>query len=254
MKKAVLSTILLSGLLLGSSVVNAADPNEKDRNRNAETDVNIKLTDEGTSKPEPGPFYGALAFVESPRPYSFSGDVVSGAGQVNLVASKVNSGNKNLVVNDDRRDKDSDNGFNTPWTVSAQFKDVKLVGGENKPLEGAVLTLKPSKAYLYNIGDKIEETDHGLDIIPEPVPKIDDNTPDAKDVTTSEVKLAAEGAAQPIMKSTKAGSTGEISTLNRGAFTNLSDAKLSVSSANKQGTYKGKLLWTLTSDYSNSND
>lgn len=247
MKKAVLSTVLLSSLLLGGTIVNAEgekDPNN-DSNRKSSTDVDIKLKDSTDIHEEDGPFSDSLALVYTPSAYSFSGDLANVSNRELKLDNKTEKAvSQNIVVNDDRKDKETKNGKNYPWTLSAQFN---VEGQEG--LQGAVLELMPNGAYKYNIGSETHKTKNGEDIKKRPAPDGIEGDK-AEGITTPEsVSLPANEAAQPIMTSTKDDVLADKSSEDRGAFTNLNKAVLHISSNSDKGSYSGKVLWTLQSDY-----
>lgn len=248
MKKAVLSTVLLSSLLLGGTIVNAEgekDPNN-DSNRKSSTDVDIKLKDSSDIHEEKGPFSDTLALVYTPSAYSFSGDLVDVSNrELKLENETKKAETQNIVVNDDRKDKETGMGKDYPWTLSAAFE----VNKEQTGLQGAVLELIPNGAYTYDIGGKHIQTKHGDDIEPKPAPNEITGEVASGITTEKNVKLNANAAAQPIMTSTKDAAREDDSSEKRGAFTNLNNAKLHISSNSTKGSYSGKVLWTLQSDY-----
>lgn len=227
MKKTILATVLLSGLVL-SVAAPAAYAAPADTSR-----VEVELTKDGGYEPSPGPYKDHLTFVHKPTVFKFSSAVSDGS--LLLENQHANKDSQYLVVNDDRKD-DSGASKQTPWTVTGKLS--KLTAADGTELN-AKLNLIPGEIKQYNIG--LLETVDGVEDY-KAVPVVPDSPKATEDYTKSDVSLqSGSTAVQFLAKTTSAITTP------KGVFTNLGNSKLAIAAGNGKNvnSYSGYIDWVL---------
>ncbi|WP_288396139.1 WxL domain-containing protein [uncultured Vagococcus sp.] len=150
MKKAILSTALLSAVFLGSiQVASAAEVKQE------KTPVGIefeKITGQGE-----GPFKGALSLTYKPSALDF-GKFKSGGAFIDAAAVNISDDNKQwLIINDDRdypapTTGDTADGKGGTWELTAKMSDLKDASGKTLPTK---LTMNFGGIQNYNMGTEV---------------------------------------------------------------------------------------------------
>ena len=243
MKKQILSTILLSGLVLAVGAVNAsaADAiveNNVVKSEKTFSDVEVKLVEEDGNKPGEGPFLNNLAIAWVPKLYSFSGSTTDNE----LILENTNAAKEQqaVTVNDDRQDK-------TKWTLSAQLSKLETAGGE--ALSSKMVIKTDGTLKRYDIGDKyFDAANNRWDLEHKQIDHsaLDDDSGlyDLK----QNFDLPADGqtTVTVIEKTAAEDPTGDN---KNGVTAYVGDASLVMAAGSakteKKGDYTGKLVWTV---------
>jgi len=241
MKKAILSTLLLSTIFIGAASVNAAGNAADAAERSATTDITVDLKkDEGSDQNVPGVFKDTLAIVYKPTAFKFSGYTTGNS--LSLTNKHQYKNNQYIVVNDDRKDAAGKYLEKTSWTLSGKLSNVT---DGNKVLASS-LSLKPTTLKTYNIGsDEIVENGT-ITYKPLAVDYASASNAGAGYATTTP-KLVAGGDEVDIITAVDAAISSTDST-NRGVVTGLGDnAQLDIVAGAEIGSYTGTITWTLAS-------
>lgn len=239
MKKNLLATVLLSGLVLGASATTVSAAETPEGGSVETSKVEVKLQEEQGNEPGSGPFKDKLAIVHKPNIFKFSGKTTTGS--LNLSNENAQSDTQFISVNDDRKDEESGEFTFGAWELTGALSE--LTDGGTPLLANMIFT--PGELLQYDIGEL--KTVNGVeDYGPA---QVDPNAAQAnKDkYKLSGFTLAADGDAVPFL--TSAAPTGTPTQTDvRGVATNLGDVNLTVATGNatKAGTYTGTVTWTLS--------
>lgn len=244
MKKTILSTILLSGLVLSVAAPSAlAEVSTKSGQGETEVNVNI-LEDKGHEENE-GDYLGKLAIVWKPTKFDFEGS--QSMNDFTLRNRHDKRDDQFIAVNDDRRETAAD--LSTPnkggtWKLSGQLGDLTALSN-NKSLN-ATMTFIPSALQYYDIGNTKDLTPEEIkDFVPK---KIDKGSPTADMDNYGLVNpfnLKAEGDEVTFMRKTSTDDEGQG---KRGVFSNLGNNEIRIidKTGNNVGLYEGQITWTVS--------
>jgi len=242
MKKAILSTLLLSTIFVGAASVNAAEDAENAAERSATTDVTVDLKkDEVSDQNVPGVFKDTLAIVYKPTAFKFSGYTTGNS--LSLMNKHEYKNDQYIAVNDDRKDSEGKYLEKTSWTLNGQLSDIT---NETTVLASS-LSLKPTALKTYNIGSE-EIVENGTNNYkPAAIDYAGASAAEAGYTAVEAPKLVAGGDAVNIITAKDAVISSTDST-NRGVVTGLGDkAQLDIAAGAEIGSYAGTITWTLAS-------
>lgn len=261
MKKAILSTVLLSGLVLSVAApkASAAAGSISNGDKNT-TGVEVTIESDDGHKDGEGPYADHLAMTKVPTKFIFKGESTKTA----LVLENAHPKKERnfMAVNDDRKDDDG-NKIAPAWKVVGQLSKITNKADRNKALD-AKLTINPGlpegsdgltgdfKAGLirqYNAGPIITKPDGTKDFEPAPI-KVDSKVVADGKYEAHSITLAADGVSTDIILESK--NSDLIQDEERGVFTNLGDAVLNIGSGkanvDKTTEYDGVIKWELQSN------
>lgn len=252
MKKAILSTVLLSGLVLSvmaptaSAVVSTASGN-------AETDVKVNLKKDEGHEENNGDYFRTLAIVWKPTEFRFEGSATT--QDLHLLNRHDKRDRQFIAVNDDRRtDPSEETHAGKGWSLTGKLGELTNTADANAKLN-ATMTVYPEKMYIYDIGDNIFNNGTTKDYIPKPIPDpldpnmaLDDPANTALDdmyTLRPSFNMKAGGNEIPFILKEKNGTP--LDEGKRGVLTNLgnNDLRIVKPSAEKVGSYEGKITWTV---------
>lgn len=253
MKKTILSTILLSGLVLSvaAPIASAAEAD------NSSTDVEVVLEKEDDGHNEGnGDYFGKLAIVWKPTRFQYQGKT---SGNDIFMANNNEFKKRNFIaVNDDRRDEttsgqpiESDPAAEGTWKLSGKLNELTH-SYSGKELD-ARLQINPEAPYIYNIGPSSVDANNNRRYEPKPIPNphtsqtlISDDD-DLKNVYDLKSDFTLESKGDAIEFLSKKDSVALDNASKRGIFTNLGNNNITVlgDSGKEAGIYNGTITWTL---------
>lgn len=252
MKKAILSTVLLSGLVL-SVMAPTASAAVSTASGNAETDVKVNLKKDEGHEENNGEYFKTLAIVWKPTEFRFEGSATD--QNLRLLNRHDKSTRQFIAVNDDRRVSASDEKHaGKGWTLTGKLGNLTNTADPNAKLN-ATMTVSPDELYIYDIGKQMFGSGANEDYIPKPIPGtldpgkiIDSQTnTDLDDMYTlrPSFNMKAGGNEVPFIFKEKNGI--ELDEGRRGVFTNLGTNELRIAkpTAEKVGAYEGQITWTV---------
>lgn len=251
MKKSILSTILLSGLVLSVVAPTALAADVVD---NVDTDVEVFLEKEDDGHNEGnGDYFGKLAIVWKPNRFEYAGKT---SPEAIFMHNKADYRHRNFIaVNDDRRDeadqgnpKETDPAAKGTWVLKGKLNELSHTSS-NQQLE-AVMNVRTGKKYIYDIGESYTDpVDNKVKYKPEPIKDIsleNELTPalDSLYTVKPDFKLVSKGDAVEVMRKKE---LNELDKGERGIFTNLGDNDITILKGygKDAGMYKGTITWTL---------
>lgn len=236
MKKTILATVLLSGLVLAAAAPTALAV-EKNGNSEETSRVEVNLKEDKGHEPGTGPFKDKLAIAQKPTVFKFAGDTTTGSLKLQNKHEKKDQ--QYIAVNDDRKKADDENvKISSPWTLTGQLSAL-TAGATN--LEGTMV-FTPTALQEYNIGALGNQPNGSYDYKPADVDAA------APAVVGDKYKLADTftlGAGKDAVEFLS--STNALVSDPSGVFTNLGNVELNIATGNadKAGEYKGIITWTL---------
>ncbi len=252
MKKSILSTVLLSGLVLSiAAPVAFAAPVD---NANTDVEVYLEKEDDGHNEGN-GDYFGKLAIVWKPIRFEYAGK--TSATQIDM-ANKMEHRKRNFIaVNDDRRDEatpgnpqESDAPAKGVWKLSGKLNKLTHTFS-GKELE-AKLTVQDDEHYIYNIGDSFLDGNGDRRYTPLPIPqdltgetKLTGHAKDSLYEFKPQFSMSANGDAVELIRKSKDDALVEED--ERGIYTNLGNNNISIlnGTGSDAGMYKGTITWTL---------
>lgn len=246
MKKSILSTILLSGLVLsvGATKALAAEEATATMGPDEKSEVKVKLTEDNGHEDGKGPFVERLAITHKPTTFMFEGEV----GDTGLVLSNENKKKDQMFisVNDDRRDStDNTKWISSEWQLLGKLGKLETSGTTKNELK-AKLQIVPGALYKYDIGEIIDKGNGQQDYAPKAIDTANQEAAKADKYKVNQDITLIAGAADNIKiyesLDNEAQPKGE-----RGVYANLGDAKLAIAAGNAKtkGDYSGTITWTL---------
>lgn len=228
MKKVILSTVLLSGLVLAVAVPTASAA-EKETSK-----VELKLTEDGGHEPGTGPFKDKLSIVYKPTVFKFESEVEPGSLVLDNKHTKIEE--QYLAVNDDRKDETTGERKSSPWVVTGKLSTLD----DGSDSIAAKLNVSPTTIKKYDIGElKTVDGVEDFELLP-----INPAATNATGYTTTDFSLIAGGSAVKVIS--KDDDTTETTDKPDGVFTNLGHSKLAIATGvAKKGDYKGTIEWVL---------
>ena len=255
MKKSILSTILLSGLVLSvAAPIASAEATEVDK---ASTDVEVVLEKEDDGHNEGnGDYFGKLAIVWKPTRFQYQGKT---SNNDIFMANNNEFKERNFIaVNDDRRDEgtpgnpqDGDQPAEGTWKLSGKLNELTH-SYSGKELD-ARLNIKPEAPYIYNIGESFVDAKGNRRYEPKPIPNPHTSETlisadgDLKDVYDLKSDFTLESKGDAIQFLSKKDDVAFKNDGRSGIFTNLGNNSITVlgDSGKESGVYNGTITWTL---------
>lgn len=236
--KKLLALTLVSATVLGFAAL-PANAAEVDKDT---SDLGIQFDTDGPVKPGPGPYKDNLALVWTPSKFDFGKQKAVGNS---ATYSNTIQGDQYIVVNDDRKGEEDDQGVVTTsgWKVTATLSNLVSTDAAATNLP-ANLTFGLTAPQAYDIGEVDPDTN---DFLPNPI--------DGNLSTLAEPNNIVVGKNVAL----EAGSTSAVEILGKtktdamkdGFATKLTDTKLVVtSSTGAEGKkFKGAVTWSLDNTY-----
>ncbi len=242
MKKAILSTALLSAVFLGSIQVASAAEVATEK-----TPVGIEF--EKTSEVGEGPFKGALSLTYKPSALEFGKFKASGA-MIDAPAVNISDDNKQwLVINDDRENTapvaggDATDVKGGTWKLTAKMDELKDASGKTLP---AKLTMNFGGIQNYTMGTEINKetgdinpaNPNGTGVVK---PFEEDKTPKI-DLTSAVILEAGSTTTETPVMAKKEATTEKV-----GVASQLTSANLNVQTKGYDGgKLASQVTWTLS--------
>lgn len=247
MKKALLSSLLLSTMIIGATTANAADDAKEASaaERSATTDVTVDLTkDDGHDKNVPGVFKDTLSIVYKPTSFQFTGFTSENALQ--LKNEHLRADNQFIVVNDDRKETNGDYRTVSNWELKGELSEIKNATTSLS----SKLTIKPTELKTYSIADaqgNVEEViENGVvNYNPAPVDYASGAAASSSYTLNQSIVMNAAAGSTTVASANAVDLTATTTAANRGVVTGLGDATLNISNGTEVGAYAGTITWTL---------
>lgn len=240
MKKTILTSVLLSGLVLVAAPTALAVENDKGESVES-SKVQLELKKDDGYEPGTGPFKDKLAIAHKPTTFIYEGDVSKGALLLDNKNEKKDQ--QFIAVNDDRKDPADKTGktpMSSKWSLTGKMSKL-TIGAKDL---AANINFTTGALYQYDIGPI--KTVNGKDDFE---PK--DMLSQGKDVAdATKYKLADKSFSLPADDTTEVSfltSDNDTVTPVHGVYTNLGDNKLAIAtgSALEAGKTTGTITWTL---------